>query len=312
MFGTIWNLLPKRILVGAAAAALAVAGGTQLVVDSQDHITTDEAKALKAEGAEILIQGITYWSPCREPAKVNSNANTSLRNAQAVELRTAAYILVDPHSTGREAVDRAKAAVSPEVWDALEFVAVDFEVPAECYPAFRIPVETIYQATDYLRELGKCVTWTDGVCKAVLYTSCGEWHSRLFPSNPLKPSNTVLWNASWDGNPDIDYARCQFGSFRTDEVYIEQWSGGTVIGGVHVDQNTLVVFEPPVPQPPPITPPSCTSCCDEAFFSREQGLHALASLSGAFALEQYRDDPQVATLHPFDKAVVRHIACQMQ
>lgn len=310
MLETVWNLVPKRTL-GAVVGAVLAAAGYSFAVDSQDHITTDEAKVLKAEGVEMVIMGLTYWSPCSQPSKVNPNANTSLQNLQAVEMRTAGYLLVDPHTSPRESIEKAKRAVAPEVWDKMEWVAVDFEIPAECYPFYRVPVETVYETLRLLRdEYGKCVAWPDGDCKSVLYTSCGEWHSRLLPSNPLKPSRTVLWNASWDGNADIDYSRCQFGGFREDEVLIEQWSGATTIGSVNVDRNTLVTFERPEPKPPVITPPSC-GCCDTSFYSREQGLHALASLSGAYALEAFREEPQTTLLHPFDKAVVLDIACQM-
>ena len=260
------------ILRGAAGAILFLAVATGLTlefaIDTQDHVTVDEARALQrgkdgilgtADDVKHAIVGLTYWSPCGQPVKVNPNAEDSLRSFQAVGIETYGYALVDSHLSGTASQEKARSAVKDQaVWNEVNWVAPDFEIPSECYVGgTRVPYQTIVDAGNYWRAEGKCVQWHDG-CRSVLYTSCGEWTSRLPPGNLPKPPMTVLWNASWDNDPDIDYERCPFAGYSIDEVLVEQWSGGTVIAGVHLDQNTMVVVPTPTATSvPPITPPSC-------------------------------------------------------
>lgn len=302
---------------GAVLATVLLAGGAIIgydqAVDHQDHITVSEAVALRAgadgiegtgDDVKLVITGLTYWSPCSQEPRVNGNSADSLKNVQTAGIDSAGYFLVSPHESGRQAVDRAMASVPREVWDKLEFVAVDFEVPTECYPQFAVPYETIVDASNRLIELGKCVQWYDGTCRSVIYTSCGEWTSRLDNGTRPKPPNSLLWNASWDGNPDIDYARCQFGGYTVDEVLIEQYNGGTMIAGVHVDSNTYVVRELPAPPEPD------DEECGSVFYSREQALWATTAAGFISGMEQFGGTGH--RIHPFDARILEHIACRLE
>ena len=65
-----------------------------------------------------------------------------------------------------------------------------------------------------------------------------------------------LWNAKWDGNPAIDFSRYPFGGWTRKDIVGEQWSGGVIICGQSVDQNTFeeYVLLPTSPQRPPPAP----------------------------------------------------------
>ena len=125
--------------IGAAVAVALVAGAyigvDKYAVDTAgDHVSAAEAQQLKAEGVDLFIQALTWWPRCSQPASVPWTRVESLRNAKDAGIGIAGYFLVDPHTSGRYAVDRAHEGVPDDIWDALEFVALDFEVQAECYP----------------------------------------------------------------------------------------------------------------------------------------------------------------------------------
>lgn len=254
------------ILRGAAGAILflAAAFGVYEVgdfgdkaLDTASPVSASQAVAFAAAGNNTLITALTIWSPCSVAPKLTAYAPDSLRNAQAAGLTPAGYFLLSPHETGRAAVDRVYASTPSDVWDAMVFVAVDFEVPSVCYPAYAIPYSTIVSALDRLEELGK---------PRVLYTSCNEWRNHLVPSNPAKPRDTWLWNASWDGDARVNYERCPFGGWTIDEVLLEQYTGGTPLAGVYVDNNNirfLIAAAPKdaTPEATPASPPSYAPEC---------------------------------------------------
>lgn len=246
-------------LAGAAlAVALAIGGyvgfgalsgqpdgipdGFVYAVDSSyDALTYAEALRLKEAGVVLYIQALTAYpqSGLHQPASRVS----SLRNARDAGLAIAGYALVgDPHFSGRESMDFARAGVPGDLWDALLFVAVDVEVPG-------YPVVEINYALLRTQELGKPM---------VVYTNYNSWVN--YYGDPPRLPGSLLWNASWDDHPDFDYVRRPFGGWPSTEVIGEQWSGGAYVAGQYVDRDVFraLIAPPSTPILPLPTPDSPT------------------------------------------------------
>lgn len=225
----------KKVIAGAAGVAMlagAVVGGSRLAVDTAGApVSLSQAQELKADGTTLLVQALTWWPSCGKPTSQPSTRVDSLRNADSAGLDIAGYLLLDTQSSGAEAVDRARQGIPDDLWAKLKFVAIDFEIPGECWSSGTvIPYQTISDALDELERLGK---------PRVLYTSYGEWTGHLVPGNPPAPPRTYLWEASWDGQPDVDFDRHPFGGWTAQDVVLEQYSGNTVRSGVYVDLDAM-------------------------------------------------------------------------
>lgn len=238
----------RRGITGAiaAAATAAVVGLYALVGGGVDTagspLSYNQATQLKDSGDTLFIQALSWWPSCSNPTSLPSTREASLRNADAAGLDIAGYILLDSHSTGAQAVDRAYDGIPFDLWNRLKFAAVDFEIPTECYnTGTRIERDTICDALDELSRLGM---------PRVLYTSYGEWGSRLDPPDPLGCPDTYLWLANWDNDPESsNFDRHPFGGWQASDVVIKQYTGNTNKYGVYVDQNSYVrpfPWEPPV------------------------------------------------------------------
>lgn len=267
------------LTVGAAVTAAAVlAGGwallnqpsppgfdpgTQYVVDSVGTLSYDQAVAYKNDGVVMYIQALTWLPP--EGLGRPCGIYQSLKNAQDAGLLTAGYALVTDTASPEYSVSLAHEMpkidpvkgcfqTAPDqaswdaVWDKLVFVAVDVEQP--------VSYSTVNLAVDGFDQLGK---------GRVIYTNYGSWTSRsiwtdIRPEQPLPafPANTWLWNASWDNNPGISYARLPFGGVTIDRVIGEQWSGNYSAHGLGVDRDAfyvaaLLTFQPePTPSVTPV------------------------------------------------------------
>jgi hypothetical protein len=122
-------------------------------------------------------------------------------------------------------------------------VAVDVELPG-------ITITQVLSAIARLHAMEK---------KVVVYTSYNAWVNYVTPgnSNAVAVGGVPLWNALWDSNPDFDFPTLRFGGWSDDQVFMEQWSGGTNVCGQFVDRNTIVhpqhIYTPELeaPTPPP-------------------------------------------------------------
>lgn len=217
-------------------------------VDSYGGITYDQAVQMKQAGVEVYVQALTalpFSGIMQPPTRVEA-----LRNAYEAGLTIAGYALVGAgdNMTGANYIDFARSGVPDDLWDALAFVAVDFEVPSASY-------EVVVGALDRTQELGK---------GRVLYTNYNSWVNYL--GNPAIPPDTRLWNAYWDNHADLDYGGLQFGGLGVGDVLGEQWSGAVQEYGLNVDRDIFrldVLGLPPVPTPEPTpvllpSPPSPT------------------------------------------------------
>lgn len=188
---------------------------------SFDLLTIEEAQCLKGNNTALFAQCL--WTGAMRPA----NAIRSLRNARNMGLRIAGYISLNRHHSGVWHAAKGCADIAPDLWDAMEFVAVDIELDG-------VRIEEIVAAVNRVKELGQ---------RPILYTNYNSWTTKVVPRNPqdIAQMDVLLWNAYWDMNPDIDFPRLRFGGWRPDQVMIEQWSGGTHVCGTFVDRNSVVL-----------------------------------------------------------------------
>lgn len=202
-------------------------------------VSVEQAQAIVASGVTLGGQALSWWPSCSHSTTLPSNREANLRNMAAGGLATFAYILVDSHSTGAEAVDRAYNGIPRDVWNNLQFAAIDFELPTDCYNAgTRISRDVVCDALDELSRLG---------APRVLYTSYGEWGSRLDPGNPLGCPNTYLYVASWGTPPELlDFNGHPFGGWQSSDIIMKQYTGDTNLFNVYVDNDS---FDSSVPFP---------------------------------------------------------------
>lgn len=192
---------------------------------SYDDLTPAEAIGLREAGVEVVAQCL--WTGVEQPRPRVSN----LRSAIAAGLTVMGYISVSSGRGGAEHAEAGRAGVPDDIWDQLVHVVTDVELPG-------ISNETIRDCVERLVELGK---------PRAIYTSYGHWTGNQ--QNTTEFADCLLWNALWDGLPDIDFASLPYGGWSYEKLLGEQWSGGTYVRGVFVDRNTFIrenVFVPRV------------------------------------------------------------------
>lgn len=203
---------------------------------SYANLSPERAAGLNAEGYKLWVQ--CAWTAAEAP----STRVTNLRNAYNAGMAIAIYISLSSAQSGAYHFAKGIEGIPADLWDALKFIAIDVELPGIRY-------RDIKEALEQCRAWGK---------KPVVYTNYNSWRNHVEPSNPPAPrwddGVAELWNAFWDVNPDVDFPSLPFGDWTPDEVLMEQWSGGTSISDVFVDQNTvnaekLGLLTPPVEEP---------------------------------------------------------------
>ncbi len=190
---------------------------TRAVDASYDQLTVDEANCLNRNSWPVYIQCL--WTAIEQPpARVES-----LRTAKNAGLQIAGYISLNNSGSGANHVVAGRAGIPDDLWDALEFVAVDVELSG-------ITEQQILRAVEQVEAFGQ---------KAVIYTSWHAWNDLVVPNNPTGLNHVPLWNALWDLNPDFDFPTLRYGGWTDNMVFMEQWSGGTDVCGQFVDRNTI-------------------------------------------------------------------------
>jgi len=216
-------------------------------VDSSfDQLTIEEARLLKLAGVQVFAQCL--WTGAEQPA----TRIVSLRNAINAGIpKVIGYISVATGHDGAWHVNEGRIGVPDDIWTTLVKVPVDVELTGLTMATHVVP------ALNAVIGLGKTKD---------IYTSYGLWTSIM--GNAIRPAGTGLWNAIWDANPDFDFPSLRYGGWQDNEVWGEQWSGGTNVEGQFVDRNqfraeALGIAEPvappvtPIPIPP--LPPSDTA-----------------------------------------------------
>ncbi len=200
---------------------------------SYDEVTLDEARLLKAAGVTVFAQCL--WTAAEQPQPRVIN----LRNASKAGMLIIGYISVNGTRPGAWHVTQARAGVPDDLWGQLVLRPIDVELPG-------IPNTTIDEALRRNAEEGG--SWLGQ--RPAIYTSYGHWTGQQGDTKAFK--DCLLWNASWDQNPDIDYASLPYGGWTLQQLVGEQWSGGVNVQGVFADRNSFVKeILVPVPVPPP-------------------------------------------------------------
>ena len=203
---------------------------TWYVVDtSYADVTLDRAKELRAKGVMAAAQCL--WTGAEQP----KTRVTNLRNYIAAGIVPMGYISLAAGASGKGHIDMGRQGVPDDLWAQLVLVAVDVELAG-------IPNKEIRGAVELLLALGK---------RRCIYTSYGHWTAHQ--GNDKSFGDCLLWNALWDGDPDMDFERLPYGGWSPPRVVGEQWSGGTMVtGSVLADRNTFV-REVLMPEPERLT-----------------------------------------------------------
>ena len=204
---------------------------------SHDEVSEQEAKGLFAAGVRVFAQCL--WTAAEQPPPRVIN----LRNASKAGLLIIGYISVNGSRPGAWHVTQARAGVPDDLWGQLVLRPIDVELAG-------IPNTTIDIALD--RNAKEGGSWLGQ--RRAIYTSYGHWTGQQQNTQAFK--DCLLWNASWDNDPDIDFQRLPYGGWTLQQIVGEQWSGGVNVGGVFADRNSFVSgILLPVPVEKPATTP---------------------------------------------------------
>lgn len=208
---------------------------------SFDPLTLTEAKCLATTG-QVQIFWQCFWTGAFAPRQRVQNLVNWGEEAEKASVENGlaywwgAYISLNGVQDGVYHVDKGREEIPDELWEALDFVVIDVELPG-------IPVGHIDQAIDrlvyYGKQLGPSATYPLG--QIGVYANWNAWHNYVLPSNPGGPANrgAFLINAFWDLFPDIDFPGAPFGGWKPEQVLAEQWSGSTLACNQEVDRNTF-------------------------------------------------------------------------
>lgn len=235
--------MPNQIKASIVAGVVAVVMGVVLLVNGPTgpavdtagaQLTVAQAQQMKSEGKVMFITALTWWPSCHAKTTVPWVSEGNLRIAKDNGLRIGGYILLDAQESGADAVDRAYQSIPSDLWNQLDFAAIDFEIPVDgCFDSgIRITRDTVCEALDRLSYYG---------APRLLYTSFGEWGSRLSPPGAQGCPSTYLWLANWDNDPTgANFDRHPFGGWQDSDVLIKQFTGDTTVAGIDVDSDQIL------------------------------------------------------------------------
>lgn len=164
-----------------------------------------------ADGFRVMVQCLWTGTLSPEPAREN------LRDARLEGFVTAGYAVVN-RLLAATTLERALAAAGDE-WPRLAAVFIDVEVDG-------VREATIRDSLEAVSAAGK---------RAAIYSARWFWAGHL--GDPQWPwlLGYRIWNAYYDGEPDLDFERAPWGPWSAANVAGEQYTGTTNIEGVDVD-----------------------------------------------------------------------------
>ena len=180
----------------------------------QGRVEPPTWRSLRALGERVAVVGSWHG------LSANPHAGHNLGAARAAGLRIATYVALNGSVAGREAVERGLRACGSTRRD-LAFVALDCEIDG-------ITPGTVADAERAVREAG---------LRPAVYTARWWWRDRF--GDPHDFAHLPLWNAAYDGDPDIDFARVPYGGWAAADVIGEQYTGTTSLAGLDVDRNSF-------------------------------------------------------------------------
>lgn len=184
------------------------------------YLSPDKAIELRNAGYEVWAQCL--WTGIVQPP----NRVINLRNAINAGIIPVGYISLNGDSPGLYHVSMGRSGVPDDIWSMLVLVSIDVELPG-------IQNSEIRHAVDETVRLNK---------RRSIYCSWYSWYGYHSDSHDF--TDCLLWNANWRGVPPTKqgeyFSQLSFGGWQPDQVIGEQWSGGTNIHGVYVDQDMFV------------------------------------------------------------------------
>jgi len=188
-------------------------------------VSLDWCRARYAEGWRALVQNLWTGGYAGNDG-LRAVARNNLANAKAAGLRVAAYANASPAAWWPIAVQMQEIRRNAgDMWPHLEGVAVDVEIPG-------ITLARVLELADAINAAGQRAD--------VLYTARWFWTGHMGDSKDARWRRFKLWNAYYDGDPDIDFASAPYGPWAASDLVGEQYQGTTQLGGASVDLNTFL------------------------------------------------------------------------
>lgn len=190
----------------------------------QGAILEGSWQALYDAHQRVAVVGAAHPRP-------NTYCLGNLERANRVGFIIASYAVVYPGVPSAATIETAKRMCG-SFWSELSFVAIDCETDG-------ITESQIFGMEEALRRENQ---------RPILYTAHWFWHGRFGNSQAFR--HLPLWNAYYDQEPDIDFAKAPYGGWTLEDVVGEQYAGTTQLAGVTVDRNSFRAdFVQPAPPP---------------------------------------------------------------
>jgi hypothetical protein len=187
------------------------------------ELTAEEAAAMKAAGIATVIVA-------SGPSGYGLMARQQGESAVAAGLRLEAYTYLefesDPEWWVRQALARVEGLPVARWWLDVE----DTEHGRSWTPEQRIAY--VQRALDAFAAAGLF---------AHVYSGGWYWRPYMANTDVLARQGRKLWNAWYDGDPDID--GLPYGGWTAAEVAIEQFEGTSLVCGQSVDKNWVYFTE---------------------------------------------------------------------
>ena len=174
-----------------------------------------------AEGYRIAVQCL-WTGGYGSNGGIRAVAEANLRDARAAGFVTAGYLNSQPWYDAATSLSEARANAGAE-WEHLAAVFNDVEIPGVTEAQVKAHCEAITAAD---KPTG-------------IYSAAWFWQGHL--GDPQWPwlRGYRVWEAYYDGDPDVDFASRRFGPWELDDVMGEQYRGTTDLDGVEVDLNVF-------------------------------------------------------------------------
>jgi hypothetical protein len=176
-----------------------------------------------AEGYRVAVQDL--WTGGSTSEGFRGIAARNLRRAREAGFIVCGYTNVAPWNSGKVAFDKAVEFAEDE-WPNIAAVFVDVEIAAHNGQSIR--EADIRQCLELVTAAGK---------RTAIYSAQWFWVGHL--GNPLWQwlREYQVWNANYDGDPDVDFSKAPWGPWVEADIMGEQFQGSTDIEGVTVDLN---------------------------------------------------------------------------
>ena len=178
-------------------------------------------KARYQEGYRVMVQNL-WTGGYGNNARLREVAALNLADAEAEGFLVAGYANANPWYPVAQCMTEIMRNAGP-MWDKLRVVAEDVELPG-------VTEAQIHDLCLALEHEGKTVP---------IYSAAWFWKETI--GNPQWPwaKEHKLWEAYYDGDPDLDFLNRRFGPWELADIMGEQYQGTTIIEGIDVDLNVF-------------------------------------------------------------------------